>query len=139
MAKHRQKHLFPELDSIIAAIRDDEPQDLVILLIPSHDKKQSEVSNQEEWAGTALNLFAELYTGATSFETFAGVFKDVDGTILYDKPIMIQAYVDREKLVDTAKMKELLAFAKRMGRETNQAAVALIVNNRLFLITQFAS
>lgn len=138
MAKQRQRHLFPELDTIISTIRADKPQDLVILFIPSHDKKQKELANQEQWASAALTLFAELFTGATGFETFAGVYRDTDGTILYDKPLMIQAYVERDILVDKKNMEELLGFAKRMGRETNQAAVALIVNNRLFLITRFS-
>jgi hypothetical protein len=139
MAKHRQKHLFPELDSIIEAIKADNPQDLVILFIPSHDKKQVEIPNQEQWADASLNRFGLLFRGGTGFETFAGVYRDDDGIIIRDKPLMIQAYVDRENIVDPVNMKQLLSFAKRMGRETDQAAVALIVNNRLFLITQFGS
>ena len=137
MAKHRQKHLFPELDEITASILAGRSQDLVGLFVPSHDKNQETIPNQDQWATAALQLFAELYRGATGFETFAGVYRDSDGTILYDKPIMIQAYVNREDMVDTGKLKELLDFCKRMGRETDQAAVGLIVNHVFFEIRRF--
>ena len=139
MAKHRQRHLFPELDEIIASVLAGRQQDLVGLFIPSHDKRQAEISGQDQWAYSALQLFAELYRGATAFATFAGVYRDVDGTILYDKPIIVQAYVHRSDLLDERKLADLLIFAKRMGRETDQAAVGLVVNHVFFEITRFAT
>jgi hypothetical protein len=137
MAKHRQKHLFPELDSIISAIQSDKHQDLVILFVPSHDKKQNQLSDQDLWAEAALNLVGELYRGGTAFDTYAGVYMMPDGTILKDKPITIETYVEREHLLDMAKLKRLLDFLKRTGRDTNQAAVGLVINHVFHEITRF--
>lgn len=136
MAK-KQKSLFPELDEIISVLRSDERQDLIILIIPSQDKKQRELPDQEMWAGAAMELFADLYRGATAFQTFAGIYKTKDGAILHDKPILIECYASRQDVENSQKLTELLRFAKRLGRETNQAAVALVVNHVLHEITDF--
>ena len=84
-----------------------------------------------------LELFAELYGGATAFKTFAGIYKADDGKILHDQPILVESYVQRETLENEASLKQLLEFCKRMGRETNQAAVGLIVNSVFHEITDF--
>jgi hypothetical protein len=52
-------------------------------------------------------------------------------------PITIEAYVSRERLLDKANLRQLLEFAKRMGRETNQAAVGLVINHVFFAITRY--
>lgn len=135
-----KKGLFPEVEHIISVINTDERQDIVILIIPSHykeNKKDKPLKDQEVWAGAAMDLFADLYRGATAFQTFQGIYKDDEGEVHRDKPILIEAYVERSKLVDEATLQQLLAFAKRMGRETRQKAVALIINDVFHLITKF--
>jgi len=84
-----------------------------------------------------MDLFADLYRGATAFQTFQGIYKDNDGEIHRDKPILIESYVERSRLVDEAILQQLVAFAKRMGRKTHQKAVALIINHVFFPITEF--
>ena len=107
------------------------------VIIPSADKRDVDLKDQEMWANSALELFAELYGGATAFDTFAGIFKADDGKILHDRPILIESYVERERLEDEATLQQLLDFCKRMGRDTNQAAVGLIVNSVFHEITDF--
>ncbi|MBI1899973.1 MAG: hypothetical protein HYS13_02510 [Planctomycetia bacterium] len=135
----RQKSPFPELDEIIAVVRADKRQDLVILIIPSHDRRERELSNQEWWAGAAMELFADLYGGATAFKTFAGIYRTDTGKVLHDQPIMIESYVQREDLENRDKLAALLKFAKRLGRETSQAAVGLVVNSVFHEITDFTA
>jgi hypothetical protein len=84
-----------------------------------------------------MDLFAELFGGATAFQTFQGIFKDNEGEVHHDKPILIESYVERSRLVDAATLQQLLAFAKRMGRETRQKAIALIINDAFHIITEF--
>lgn len=135
-----KKGLFPEVEQIISSINKDERQDIVILIIPSHykeGKKDKPLTDQEIWAGNAMDLFADLYRGATAFQTFQGIYKDTDGEVHRDKPILIESYAERSKLVDEATLQELVAFAKRMGRETRQKAVALIINDVFHEITEF--
>ena len=109
----------------------------MILIIPSHDKNEKLLRDQEIWAGSAMELFADLYGGATAFQTFQGIYKDTEGKVYHDKPILIESYVQRAKLVDEGALQELLAFARRMGRETRQKAVALIINDVFHEITEF--
>src|SRR5262249_4175317 len=135
-----KKGLFPEVEQIISIINKDERQDIVILIIPSHHKegkKDKPLNDQEVWAGAAMDLFADLYGGATAFQTFQGIYKDSDGEVHRDKPILIESYVERSRLVDEATLQQLVAFAKRMRRETRQKAVALIINDVFHEITEF--
>lgn len=135
--KQKQKVLFPELEEIVSVLRSNRRQDILILIIPSADKRDVELKDQEMWANSAMELFADLYGGATAFKTFAGIYKADDGKILHDQPILIESYVEREPLEDEATLKQLLEFCKRMGRETNQAAVGLIVNSVFHEITDY--
>jgi hypothetical protein len=139
MGKKKQKSLFPELDEIISVLRSGTSQDLVILIIPSHDgtPEQNELSDQSMWADTAMELCADLYRGATAFETFSGIYKGDDGRIHRDKPILIESYVNRADLEDEKKLAELLKFLKRMGKETKQAAVAVVINSVFHEITDY--
>jgi hypothetical protein len=105
--------------------------------VPSHDKHEEKLKDQEIWANAAMERFAELFRGATAFNTFAGIYKTDDGKILHDKPIMIESYAARSDIVDEAKLTELLRFAKRMGKETDQAAVGLVINSVFFEIIDF--
>ena len=140
MAKKQQKQklLFPELDEIISVLESDARQDLLILIIPSHDREEKELPDQDMWANAAMEFFGDLYGGATAFETFSGVYKAEDGKLLYDKPILIECYVrDRSLLVDREELAKLLRFVKRMGRETKQEAVGLVLNAAIHFITDF--
>jgi hypothetical protein len=83
-----------------------------------------------------MDLFAQLYTGATAFRALDGVFQD-DGTVLHDQPIMIESYAEQSRVEDPARLGQLLDFARRMGRETRQAAVAIVIGDVLHLIRRF--
>ena len=52
---------------------------------------------------------------------------------------MIECYAQRSDVEDSEKLTELLAFMKRMGKETNQAAVGLVVNSVFHEIKDFGS
>ena len=124
-------------ERIISHLRYGAPQVVVILFIPSHDKKQKPLQDQPVWAGAAMELFGRLYRGATAFQALEGVFLDDDGTLLRDKPILIESYVDRQIVEDSATLRQLLDFARLMGKETRQAAVALVIADVLHLIRHF--
>jgi hypothetical protein len=84
-----------------------------------------------------MELFGRLYTGATAFQALEGIFQDEDGTLLRDKPILIESYAERQVVEDPARLQRLLAFARRMGKETRQAAVAIVIADVLHLIRRF--
>ncbi|HEV3261014.1 MAG TPA: hypothetical protein VG013_29455 [Gemmataceae bacterium] len=132
-----QESLFPEVEKIISVLQSGVRQDIVILIIPSHDKNEKDIKNQDVWAGEAMELFKDLYRGATAFATFAGIYLTLDGKTLHDKPILIESYVSREALEDKRRLNQLVGFMKRMGRETKQAAVAVVINDVFHEITVF--
>jgi hypothetical protein len=118
-------------------------QVLVILIIPSHERanpgeESKKLTNQEFWADAALELFAEPFDGATAFNTYAGIYRDkVRGVDLKDKPILVESYTEIQRVNDLDTLTELVSFMKRIGRETNQAAVAVVINNVFHEITEY--
>ena len=119
----------------------DDPGDrqtLIVLFIPSHDKDDNELPNQDVWADSALDLFAEQFDGATAFLTYAGIYRDkTRGKNLRDKPILVECYTLIDNVNDPAKLTVLVEFMKRMGRECRQAAVGVVIKNSFHEITDF--
>ncbi len=126
-----------EVEGIVSRIRSGERQDVIILLVPSHDNKNKLINNQEAWAEAAMELFKDLYGGATAFLTFAGIYLADDGTTLHDRPILVESYASRENLEDKGRLTQLVEFMKRMGRETKQASVAVVINDVFHEVKEF--
>ncbi len=76
-----------------------------------------------------LELFGDLYGGATAFTALRGVWRDADGTLLFDEPFLIQALARREDAESEEKLTRLVEFARRLCRDTNQACVAIVFND----------
>ena len=55
----------------------------------------------------------------------------------YGSKTLVPRYVSREALEDVSRLSELVRFMKRMGRETKQAAVAVVINDAFHEITEF--
>ena len=107
------------------------------MIVPSHDRHQQPLNNQEMWAHAGMEMLGEVFGGATAFRTFKGVYRGADGTLLWDEPILLESYVSRDDLENPAHLQVLLDFAKRMGRETDQAAVGLVINDVFHEITNY--
>ena len=103
--------------------------DKLILFVPSHDKKNVAIPDQTIWADAACELFSKLFRGATAFRALTGVFRTDAGETLKDTPILVESYAERAKTLDALKSDTLRDFALRMGSETKQDTVALIVND----------
>ncbi len=119
---------------VIATLKAGIRHDLVILAIPSHDRKNKKISDQDQWADEALRLFSTLYGGATAFETFAGVYKSSEDEDLWDEPILIESYAERERVESESNLKELLDFARRMRKGTDQESILLVLNEYRWFI-----
>lgn len=128
----KSEHEYAE--EIRASVLEERRDDIVIIFIPSHDKKQRKLNNQEFWAAGALKLFCDLYRGATAIKAYRGVWKSDDGTDLYDEPIMIQSLAKRENVDDPERLEQLVGFAKDMGKQMNQECIGLTVNDVMFYI-----
>jgi hypothetical protein len=128
----------PEVERIATDVEMGRQQVLVILFIPSHDRDEKELKTRDLWANAALNLFADLFGGATAFDTYAGIYRDkVRGKDLKDKPILVESYTEIERVRNLVVLNDLVSFMKRMGKEAKQAAVAVVINNVFHEITNF--
>ena len=72
--------------------------------------------------------WANLFGGATAFPKGKGVWRDDarGGALVYDKPVVIQCYTsERLVAVEAVGLREFLV---RMGTETRQGAVGLVID-----------
>jgi hypothetical protein len=111
--------------------------DTVIVFVPSHQRDKVRIDNQDVWASQTLDLMGKLYGGATGFPNLRGIWKDDDGTLLDDEPIMIQSLAKRQDVEDQVKLAELAKFLKRMGRQTKQGAIGVVFNDAIHFIKRY--
>lgn len=100
---------------------------LLVLFIPSVDRHSKPIP-QTRWVNEALRVLGELFGGATAFPKGRGVWRDDarDGRLVYDKPVVIQCYTS-ERLI-TRSATRLREFLVRLGTETRQGAVGLVID-----------
>lgn len=128
----------PDAERILRDLESPRRQILVILFVPSHDRDETELKTRDLWADAALDVFADLFGGATAFDTYAGIYRDqVRGKDLKDKPILVESYTAVERVRDIEHLSALVSFMKRMGKETRQVAVAIVIDNQFHEITGF--
>ena len=98
------------------------------------------MKDQDIWASQGLDLFGELYGGGTALRAVQGVWKEENkgrSRLLYDTPIMIQSLAQRADIENQEKLRKLLDFAKHMGEATNQACVAVSINDVMHFISDY--
>jgi hypothetical protein len=100
---------------------------LLVLFIPSVDRKEQPI-DQETWVSEALELLGQEFGGATAFPQARGVWRDdaQGGKLIFDDPVIIQCYTNEPSLEASAD--RLREFLVRLGTETNQGAVGLVID-----------
>lgn len=131
----QEKGLFEnDIKKLQSVIKWDQSHDRIVIIIPSHDRKNNRRNDQHEWADAAMRLCGTLYGGATAFTALKGIFKTDEGEMLHDEPLLVQSYAARQSTESADNLRQLLEFMDRMGRETKQYAVALIFNGYLHIM-----
>lgn len=120
----------PAIQALIERLKFGQPSDTLSLFVPSHDRDNKKVEGQAKWANDALELFGDLYGGATAFKYLEGVFNpDDEKKLLFDQPIMVQTLTERDRLEDLSRWVRLSKFCQEMGETLNQHSIGLIVND----------
>jgi hypothetical protein len=116
---------MPEFTNLLGASRS--ASTLLVLFIPSKDRHDRPI-DQDHWVRQALAILGEHFRGATAFPKGLGVWRDdaQGGKLLYDEPVVIQCYTSEEALLEHADT--LKTFLERMGKETRQGAVGLVID-----------
>ncbi len=141
MAKSRRDEpgLFTETTAILALLSRECEQDIVVLAVPSHNKRNGKLpeSVTSEWASAAVKLMTDLYGGATAFVAMKGGFKTDEGHYLEDTPVIVESYAHLDAIHDPSRLNLLVDFAKRMGKTLDQASVMLAFGNYMFYVADF--
>lgn len=114
-----------------------ERRDFVVMLyVPSQDRDGAALDH-EYWLGQALEAMTELFGGATATQC-EGAWRDDgrDRRIKREKISTVESYM-APSLWNTKTAKELAIFLHRMGRETRQGEIGILVNHEYFPIVEY--
>ncbi len=87
----------------------------------------------------ALEMFGEVFGGATAYPKARGVWRDDEraGALVFDEPVVVHCYMVPEAIEDEGNLRMLAAFCRRMGRETNQGEIGLVIADEYFAIRNY--
>lgn len=110
-----------------------------MLFVPSKDRDGRDVDH-DSWVTSALATLGILFRGATAYPRARGVWRDDErqGELRYEEPTVVTCYADPAALTDMARS-QLRAFLHRLGRETNQGEVGIVIGDKYYGITEFDS
>src|SRR5689334_13425644 len=112
---------------------------LVVLFIPSVERDGVSSIDQSSWVERALQMFGRVFGGATAFPKAQGIWRDDKrgGTLVTDEPIVIHCYTTPADIEDDPNLAALGDFCRRLGRETRQGEVGVVVGDEYFAIRNF--
>lgn len=121
------------------ALGANRPQGTVHLMIfvPSVDRAGRKIRGPL-WTKPTLSVLGRLFRGATAYPKGLGVWRDdaAGGTLVFDDTTIVFSYVAPRDLTAAA-LKELRAFLHRLGRETHQGEVGLVLDGKYLGIASF--
>jgi hypothetical protein len=112
---------------------------LVVLFIPSVERDGVSAIDQPFWVDAALETFGRVFGGATAFPKAKGIWRDDErgGTLVNDEPVVVHCYTTPVDIEDGHNLAALGDFCRRLGRETRQGEVGLVVGDEYFAIRDF--
>jgi hypothetical protein len=125
---------MPELTELLQGARQEAT--LLVLFIPSADREGNPLGKKEQkrWVRRALKLLGKTLRGATAFPRGWGVWRDdaQAGRLVWDRPVLIQCFTNEDALRQQAG--SLREFLIELGTETNQGAVAFVIDRTFYEI-----
>jgi len=120
-------------------LRERHKRVLVVLFIPSVERDGRTAIGQDQWLRDALEVLGRVFGGATAYPRAKGVWRDDErgGTLVFDEPVVIHCYTTPEDIEDDKNLSALATFCRRMGRETKQGEVGLIIADEYISIRNF--
>lgn len=110
---------------------------IIVLFVPSQDRDGKDIDH-DFWVAGALETLGTLFRGATAYPRARGVWRDDErgGTLRYEQPTIVTCYADPRTMTPAAQS-ALRAFLHRLGRETNQGEVGIVIGDNYYGITEF--
>jgi hypothetical protein len=112
---------------------------LVVMFVPSVERDGNSPVDQTRWTDEALDFFGRVFGGATAYPRAKGVWRDDErgGALVRDEPIIVHCYVRPEQIEDAQNLALLGDFCRRMGRETNQGEIGLVIADEYFAFRDY--
>jgi hypothetical protein len=112
---------------------------LVVLFVPSVERNGTTAIDQQRWVDASLEMFGRVFGGATAYPKAKGLWRDDEcsGALVMDEPVVVHCYTTPADIQDDANLAALAAFCRKMGRETRQGEIGLVVGNEYFAIREF--
>lgn len=106
------------------------------VFLPSVDR-DGEPIDQLAWREETLRVLGRLFRGATAFPPGRGVWRnDETGELVFDDTVMVTCYLPSDALTDGA-LSMLRAHLHRLGRESGQGEVGIVIGDSYYGITDF--
>ncbi len=111
---------------------------LVVVFVPSKDRDGNPI-DQERWVDEVLTTLGQVFRGATASPRGRGVWRDDQrgGTLVKEEPVIAFSYVATEDLTAGA-LVALYGTLSRMGRETHQGEIGVVIDGKYYGITDYA-
>lgn len=112
---------------------------LVVLFVPSVERDGTTAIDQNRWVDSAPEMLGRVFGGATAYPKARGIWRDDDrdGALVKDEPVVVHCYTTAGDIEDSETMAELGGFCRKLGRETNQGEVGLVVGDEYFAVRDF--
>lgn len=113
---------------------------LAVLFVPSVERDGTTPVSQEHWVETALVVFGQLFGGATAYPRARGVWRDDErgGVLIKDEPVVVHCYTTPADITDAGRLGQLGSFCRRMGRETHQGEIGLVIGDEYLAFREFS-
>jgi len=109
----------------------------LMIFVPSADRNGRKLKGPP-WTKPTLRVLGKLFRGATAYPRGLGVWRDdaAGGKLVFDDTTIVFSYVAPKDLTPGT-LAELRKFLHRLGRETNQGEIGLVLDGHYIGITGF--
>ncbi|MCI0684574.1 MAG: hypothetical protein L0Y71_20885 [Gemmataceae bacterium] len=111
---------------------------LVVVFVLSKDRDGNTI-DQDKWVDQVLTTLGQAFRGGTAYPRGRGVWRDDErgGTLIREDPVVVFSYAADEEIT-TAALTALYQTLSRMGRETRQGEVGVVIDGKYYGITEYS-
>lgn len=111
---------------------------MIVVFVPSQNRDGDPI-DQDHWVDEVLTTLGTEFRGATAYPRGKGVWRDDErgGQLLQEEPVIVFSYA-AEVDVTTIALQALYQTLSRIGRETNQGEMGVVIDGTYYGITRYA-
>lgn len=109
----------------------------IFLFVPSKDRDGSPI-DRDHWVNQTLSVLGTLFRGATALPGHGVWRNDESGKLIHDETVVVFTLAHPDDVTADA-VRQIRSFLHRLGRDTNQGEVGVVVEGHYWGITDFDS